>query len=156
MSKYPGIPVPPSVARSLEATKVDYVRLGSSGLKVSWPLLGAMSFGSSKAAPWVLDEIPSLEILKAAYESGINTWVTSNTYCSGLSEEIIGKAINKYQIPRRKVVIMTKCYHYVGEELGVIGTAYPEMLAQTKDYVNQGGEDNCLLPYCASGIRGCS
>lgn len=140
MSGIPGIPIPPSVTKSAEATKVDYVRLGSSGLKVSWPILGAMSLGSSKAAPWVLDEGPSLEVLKAAYDCGLNTWDTANTYSGGLSEETIGKAIKKFNIPRHKLVIMTKCYHYVGEELDVIGTAYPDLLASCKDYVNQGGK----------------
>ncbi|KAH6653166.1 NADP-dependent oxidoreductase domain-containing protein [Truncatella angustata] len=138
MSKY-GIPIPPSVAKSVEATKVNYVRLGSSGLKVSWPILGTMAMGSSQIIPWALDEEPSLDILKAAYDCGINTWDTAGTYCSGLGEQIIGKAIKKFDIPRHKIVIMTKCYHHVGEELNVIGNAYPEVLNKSKDYINQGG-----------------
>lgn len=133
---------------------VNYLRLGSSGLKVSWPILGAMSFGSLQAARWVLDEEPSLDILKAAYDSGINTWVTANTYCSGLSEAIIGKAIKKYNIPRQKIIIMTKCYHFVGEELGVHGNAYPDLLASSKDYVNQGGKSP-FAPHSSFPPLGC-
>ncbi len=45
--------VPASLQKSVEATKVDYVKLGKSGLKVSVPILGAMSFGSPEWAPWV-------------------------------------------------------------------------------------------------------
>jgi hypothetical protein len=45
--------VPESLKKSVEGTKVDYVRLGKSGLKVSVPILGAMSFGSPDWAPWV-------------------------------------------------------------------------------------------------------
>ncbi len=45
--------VPESLKKSVEATKVNYVRLGKSGLKVSIPILGAMSFGSPDWAPWV-------------------------------------------------------------------------------------------------------
>ncbi|KAF4621546.1 hypothetical protein G7Y89_g14527 [Cudoniella acicularis] len=134
-----GLPLPLSLKKSLDSTKVDYVNLGSSGLRVSWPILGAMSFGSSKMAPWVLDEDASLDVLKAAYDRGINTWDTANTYCNGLSEEIIGKAIGKFNIPRQKLVLMTKCAFYVGEELDIIGAAYGEQLSQSKDYVNQGG-----------------
>jgi len=33
------------VLKSLDETKVDYVQLGKSGLRVSVPILGAMSFG---------------------------------------------------------------------------------------------------------------
>jgi len=50
--------------------------LGKSGLKVSKVILGAMSFGSSKWQPWVLDEAESLPLLEHAYKSGINTWDT--------------------------------------------------------------------------------
>ncbi|KAI1858752.1 uncharacterized protein JN550_012502 [Neoarthrinium moseri] len=138
MSKY-GIPIPEPVTKSLESTKVDYVRLGSSGLRISWPILGAMALGSTKVAAWALDEEPSLELLKAAYDRGINTWDTANTYNSGLGEEIIGKAIRKFNIPRNKVIIMTKCFYPVGEEPAVIGNAYPNVLEKSKDYVNQGG-----------------
>ena len=40
-----GTDMPRSLAESLENTKVDYVQLGASGLRVSIPILGAMSFG---------------------------------------------------------------------------------------------------------------
>lgn len=33
------------VQQSIAATKAEYVRLGNSGLRVSIPILGAMSFG---------------------------------------------------------------------------------------------------------------
>jgi len=50
--------------------------LGKSGLKVSKVILGAMSYGSSKWQPWVLDEAESLPLLEHAYKCGINTWDT--------------------------------------------------------------------------------
>ena len=36
------------IAESIEATKVDYRRLGNSGLRVSVPIFGCMSFGSKQ------------------------------------------------------------------------------------------------------------
>lgn len=65
------------------------VRLGKSGLKVSKIILGCMSFGSSEweGSPWVLDEEKSLEVIKAAWDGGINTWVSEkhrSTHDSGL------------------------------------------------------------------------
>lgn len=37
-------------------------------------------------------------------------------YSNGASEEIIGKALKKFDIPRQKVVILTKCFAAVGED----------------------------------------
>lgn len=48
--------LPESLKQSVEATKVDYRRLGKSGLKISVPVFGCMSFGDSKALPWAIDE----------------------------------------------------------------------------------------------------
>ncbi|KAJ4130483.1 hypothetical protein NW754_009536 [Fusarium falciforme] len=79
----------PSVQRSLDATKVDYVKVGSSGLRVSWPILGGMILGSSPIMPWNLNEEDSIKLLKAAYDRGLNTWDTANCYGNGLSEEIM-------------------------------------------------------------------
>ncbi|KAK9313118.1 NADP-dependent oxidoreductase domain-containing protein [Lipomyces starkeyi] len=53
---------------------------------------------------------------QTAYDGGINTWDTANAYSNGVSEEIIGKAIRKFGIPREKLVIMTKCGFAVGEQ----------------------------------------
>lgn len=89
---------------------MEYVNLGQSGLKVSKIILGAMSYGSSDWAGWVQDEDEALPLLKAAFDRGINTWDTANVYSNGISERIIGKAIKKYEIPREKLVILSKCY----------------------------------------------
>jgi len=90
--------------------KMEYVNLGNSGLKVSKVILGAMSYGSSEWQDWVLDEEKALPLLEHAYKVGINTWDTADVYSNGRSEEIIGKALTKYSIPRSRVVILTKCY----------------------------------------------
>ena len=143
-----GIPLPPSLQKAMDETKVEYAQLGKSGLRVSWPILGALSFGPPQpVAPWLLGEETSLQVLKAAYDCGINTWDTSNAYSNGISEEIIGKAIQKFNIPREKVVIMTKCAFHVGEEKDVIGAAFADELNQCKDYVNLGGEFELFLTH---------
>ena len=80
----------------------------------------------------------ALPLLKAAFDRGVNTWDTANIYSNGDSERIIAKAIKKYQIPRRKLVIATKCCGTTREN------NEPETLAlqdvdKTVDYVNQRG-----------------
>src|SRR6201996_9073752 len=98
-----------------------------------------MSFGSKAWQPWVEDdETKVFELLKAAYDVGLNTWDTANVYSAGVSEELIGKAVKKLEIPRHKLVLLTKCFGTVGEEPGANHIRFPEMKG-TKDYVNQGG-----------------
>lgn len=49
-------PIPKSLSDSLEKSKAEYVSLGKSGLRVSIPILGAMSIGHVDWAPWVIEE----------------------------------------------------------------------------------------------------
>ena len=81
----------------------------------------------------------ALPILKAAFDRGLNTWDTANNYSNGESERIIGKAIKAYNIPRRKLVILSKCYSVVGEEPDVRPVAFEKEIPRSKDYVNQYG-----------------
>lgn len=53
--------------------------LGTSGLKISKVILGAMSYGSPDWQEWVLDEKASLPLLEHAYKVGLNTWDTVNS-----------------------------------------------------------------------------
>jgi aryl-alcohol dehydrogenase-like predicted oxidoreductase len=129
--------IPPSLQASLDATKVEYHQLGSCGLRVSFPILGGMTFGSSPYAPWTLPEDKAIAVIKAAYDIGINTIDTANVYAT--SEEVIGKALRQHNIPRHKVVLMTKCAFAVGEDETVLGHAFLGQMDISKDYVNQGG-----------------
>ncbi|KAK0209896.1 NADP-dependent oxidoreductase domain-containing protein [Armillaria fumosa] len=123
---------------TLKTTPVEYRQLGSSGLRVSVPILGAMSFGSPKWIDWVLDEEHSLPILKAAWDKGINTIDTANVYSNGESERIIGVFMEKYQIPREEIIIATKCHRIVGKTTSIRGKL-SDHLKKTRDYVNQWG-----------------
>lgn len=77
-----------------------------------------MSYGDpSQGNPWTLPEEQALPLLYHAYNRGINTWDTADVYGQGTSEQIIAKAIDKYKIPRSKLVILTKCYFGVDPEL---------------------------------------
>ena len=44
------------VREAVESTKAEYKQLGKSGLRVSIPILGAMSYGDEAWQPWVLNE----------------------------------------------------------------------------------------------------
>ncbi|KAE9370396.1 aldo-keto reductase-like protein [Stipitochalara longipes BDJ] len=116
---------------------MEYTKLGNSGLKISKVIFGCMSFGSSQWQDWVIDEAAALPLLKHAYDVGLNTWDTADVYSNGRSEEIIGKALKQYKIPRNKVVILSKCYFGVSDD----GSQPPIAAASTNDgeMVNQVG-----------------
>ncbi|RPD71323.1 Aldo/keto reductase [Lentinus tigrinus ALCF2SS1-7] len=100
------------------APKMQYVRLGNSGLKVSRIILGCMSYGSPEWQSWVLPEEEAIKHIKFAYDHGIQTFDTANVYSNGLSEIILGNAIKKLELPREELVIMTKLFSPVMKEYG--------------------------------------
>lgn len=90
---------------------IQYKKLGSSGLWVSPIIVGCMTYGSKKWADWVLeDEEKIFKILKKCYDVGIRTFDTADVYSNGKSEELLGRFLKKYDIPRDRVVILTKVY----------------------------------------------
>ena len=125
-------------ALSAKQPAMQYQRLGSSGLKISRIILGCMTFGNPdwEGSPWVLPEQDALPLLKKAYDVGINTWETADTYSNGQSESIIGKALQVYDIPRSKVVIMTKLFYPVLEDTP---NARPQPAHNDGPLVNQMG-----------------
>ncbi|KAJ7343724.1 NADP-dependent oxidoreductase domain-containing protein [Mycena albidolilacea] len=123
----------------MSSTTPTYTRLGEAGIRVSVPIVGCMSFGSSQQRPWILDEEPSMEVLKAAWDRGLTTFDTANIYSNGESERIIGKFLKKYEIPREKVIIATKVHHVVVVgDMTKFGFLDPSLRTH-RDYVNQNG-----------------
>ncbi|PBK93992.1 Aldo keto reductase [Armillaria gallica] len=119
------------------STTMQYVRLGNSGLKVSKIILGCMSYGSTEWQPWVLSKEQGIEHIKAAYDAGINTFDTADTYSNGLSEVILGEAIKTHNIPRERIVVLTKVYGVVGDAPNV--SLFGDPKADSEGYVNRHG-----------------
>ncbi|CCO35993.1 Putative aryl-alcohol dehydrogenase C977.14c [Rhizoctonia solani AG-1 IB] len=88
--------------------KITYVRLGNSGLKVSRLILGLGSYGNKTWYESALEEEDGIKQIKAAYDAGIQTFDTANSYAGGDSERILGKAIKQLNLPRDEIVVMTK------------------------------------------------
>jgi aryl-alcohol dehydrogenase-like predicted oxidoreductase len=85
---------------------LDYVKLGSSNLKVSKLSLGAMGFGSPTWRKWVLDPTQSRPVIERALALGINFFDTCDFYSLGESEKVLGDVLKA--VPRHEVVIATK------------------------------------------------
>ncbi|KAL8784307.1 MAG: hypothetical protein Q9213_004065 [Squamulea squamosa] len=135
----PAPPIPASLQKSLDESIAEYVQLGSSGLRVSMPILGTMGIGSQEWQDWVMSEEEGLKTLKAAWDRGVSTWDTANVYSSGANEEVVGKAIKKFEIPREKLIILAKVFGTVPEERSIFNFFYEDKMAKSKDYINRGG-----------------
>ena len=93
---------------------MEYIRLGSTGMKVSRICLGCLSFGHpTEMWPWVLDEEHSRKIIKYALELGINYFDTADIYAGKMSEEFLGRALRDFA-SRDQVIIATKVEQKVG------------------------------------------
>jgi 1-deoxyxylulose-5-phosphate synthase len=94
---------------------MEYVNLGTTGLKVSRICLGTMTYGSKKWREWVLEEADSGPFYRRAIEAGINFFDTADVYSLGVSEEITGRALKEYGPSRDKLVIATKVFNAMGD-----------------------------------------
>ncbi|CAE6439332.1 unnamed protein product [Rhizoctonia solani] len=121
---------------STNSPKMTYVRLGNSGLKVSRLILGLASYGNKSMEEWVLGEEEGIAHIKAAYDAGIQTFDTANSYSYGESERILGKAIKQHSLPRDEIVVMTKVFFTMLREPGFLP---PGPDADAARYVNQYG-----------------
>ncbi|GAA6006443.1 hypothetical protein JCM11491_004962 [Sporobolomyces phaffii] len=121
----------------MEQPKAKYVRLGSSGLKVSLPILGCMSYGDKRWANWVIQGDEALEHMKEAFDMGINSFDTANVYSNGESERLVRKFVEKYDIKREQLVVLTKVFMTTPSDPNVHPATLGDPDAQ--GYVNQHG-----------------
>ena len=94
---------------------MEYVRLGSSGLRVSRICLGMMSYGDPGWREWVLDEAAAEPFVRKAADAGITFFDTADMYSLGVSEEVTGRLL-RATFPRREdYVLATKVFWPMGQ-----------------------------------------
>jgi aryl-alcohol dehydrogenase-like predicted oxidoreductase len=120
---------------------MDYVNLGSAGLKVSRICLGAMTYGSKKWREWVLEEEESRPFIRRALEFGINFFDTADMYSLGVSEEIVGRALKDFGPPRDRVVIATKLFNPMGDDPNQKGLSRKHIMHAIDDSLRRLGTD---------------
>jgi aryl-alcohol dehydrogenase-like predicted oxidoreductase len=106
---------------------MEYVNLGSAGVKVSRICLGCMSFGNDAA--WKVELDNARPIIQRAIDLGINFFDTANVYSSGRSEEITGECLKDY---RDDVVVATKVYGSVGNKPNQSGLSRRHIMQQIR------------------------
>jgi len=107
-------------------------RLGASGLKISRLALGCMSYGdptTERAHEWALADDDAQPFFRQAIELGITFWDTANVYQAGTSEEVVGRAIERYS-RRENIVLATKVHGRMHDGPGGSGLSRKAILEQ--------------------------
>lgn len=85
--------------------KMEYRRLGSSGLRVS-----VLSFGSWVTFDNQLKDDTALACMQAAWDAGCNFFDNAEAYAGGESEAIMGRVISQLGWKRHHYVLSTKVF----------------------------------------------
>jgi 1-deoxyxylulose-5-phosphate synthase len=125
-----------------EEIVMEYVRLGSTGMKVSRICLGCMGFGDVTRSfhKWVLNEEDSREVIRQALELGINFFDTANVYAAGSSEEFLGRALKDFA-SRDEVVIATKVHGRMSDAPNGSGLSRKAILSEIDKSLKRLGTD---------------
>ncbi len=103
---------------------MEYRRLGQSGLKVSELCLGTMTFGHGT------EEAEARQMVDMALDAGINFFDTANTYGAGLSEIMLGKALEGR---RRDAIVATKFFNPTGPDPNDSGSSRVHIMRAIED-----------------------
>ena len=122
-----------------------YVRLGSSGLKVSRVCLGMMSYGDPASRAWHLREDQAEPIVRRAVEAGVTFFDTADMYSDGISEEITGRLLAKLFVRRDDYVLATKVYYPMGPGPNDRGLSRKHILAAIDASLRRLGTDHVDL-----------
>jgi 1-deoxyxylulose-5-phosphate synthase len=120
---------------------MHYVRLGSSGLKVSRICLGMMSYGDTTERAWHLGEEAAEPIVRQAAESGVTFFDTADMYSAGMTEEITGRLLGKLFGHRDDYVLATKLYFPTGPGPNDRGLSRKHVLASIDASLRRLGTD---------------
>ena len=124
---------------------MEYVRLGSTGLKVSRICLGMMSYGSPLSRDWILTEDAAEPIVRRAVEAGVTFFDTADMYSRGVSEEVTGRLLGKLFGRREDYVLATKVYFPMGDGPNDQGLSRKHILAGIDDSLRRLGTDHVDL-----------
>lgn len=127
---------------------MEYRQLGESGLSAS-----AITFGAWAIGGWMwggTERKDAVEAIRASYEQGVTSIDTAAVYGQGLSEEIVGEALQG--IPRDKVQIMTK--YGMRWDLAAGDFAFKSKDNDGKDLdIYKNGRKESIIKECEDSLR---
>lgn len=119
---------------------MEYVRLGTSGLKVSKLCLGCMTYGDPSWRPWVATEDVARPFIRAALDAGVMFFDTADIYSDGESERMLGRALRDFAA-RDDVVIATKAFFPTGDGPNARGLSRKHLFASIDASLQRLGTD---------------
>src|SRR5689334_11353284 len=122
-----------------------YIRLGSTGLRVSRICLGMMSYGSSNWRRWVLDEADAEPIVRRAVDAGVTFFDTADMYSLGASEEITGRLLDRLFPRRDDYVVATKVYMPMSDRPNDRGLSRKHIFSSIDESLRRLGTDHVDL-----------
>ncbi|MGD1958304.1 MAG: potassium channel beta subunit family protein [Fulvivirga sp.] len=84
---------------------MEYSRLGKSGLQIS-----RLSFGSWLTFGKQIGDTTAEDLMKIAYDGGINFFDNAEAYAGGKSEEVMGEALKKMEWRRDSYIVSSKVF----------------------------------------------
>lgn len=121
---------------------MQYRNLGQSGTKVSEISLGGWTtFGGS-----VKDKSVITDIIKRAYESGINFYDIADAYARGESEKEMGAVLK--QFPRHTLVISSKLYWPMSDDVNDRGLSRKHIMESIDKSLQRIGTDYLDIYFC--------
>lgn len=121
-----------------------YRRLGSAGIKVSVLSLGSwVTYGNQVQVE------DSADMLKLAYEAGVNFFDNAEVYSAGESEKIMGEALRRLNWRRGSYLVSTKLFWGIHEGPNEKNTLNRKYLLEAMDgSLERLGMDHVDLVYC--------
>jgi len=107
---------------------MEYIRFGSTGMKVSRLCLGMMTYGSRKWREWILEEDEAKPFVKRALDAGVNFFDTADVYSQGVSEEVLGNLLQSFGVRRDNLVIATKVFNPMSDDVNDRGLSRKHIL----------------------------
>ncbi len=112
---------------------MEYRQLGNSGLRVPVLSFGTATFGGGNDffKTWGSTQVDeATRLINLCLEAGVNLFDTANVYSSGISEEILGKAIKGN---RNRLLISTKATFPMSEEANDFGSSRLNLIKACED-----------------------
>jgi len=121
---------------------MNYRRLGNTGLKIS-----ELSYGSWVTFSFQLEQKDATNMLKLAYDNGINFFDNAEAYASGESEKIMGTAISSLGWSRDSFIISSKVF-WGGEKPTQKGLSHKHILDACDNALRRLQVDYLDLYFC--------
>ena len=105
---------------------MKYKTLGNTGLLVSTLCLGTMTFGDGRGVYKHIGNTGQDEaddLVRTAFDAGVNFFDTADIYADGLSEEVLGQAFKNQGIARPDIVLASKAYGRTGPGRNDVGAS---------------------------------